>query len=80
MVPPHDIPDGKKPMVENAGRLLQSFGNTASKATSLGTRTIRPVAAERTERVGASTSVETCTCRRIAALRSAVSNEAVSIA
>jgi len=38
-VPPQDIPDGKKPMVENAGFPLQSFGNTASKTTSFGMRT-----------------------------------------
>jgi hypothetical protein len=79
-VPPQDIPDGKKPMVENAGFPLQSFGNIASKTTSFGMRTIRPVAPERTERTGASISVETCMWRRIAALRSRVSSEAVSIA
>src|SRR4029078_1106683 len=41
---------------------------------------IRPVAPERTERPRASISVETCMCPRIAALRSRVSSEAVSIA
>lgn len=60
MVPPHDIPDGKKPMVENAGAPLQNTGKTASKDTSLGIRTTRPFAAERTERVVASTPVEIC--------------------
>jgi hypothetical protein len=79
-VPPQDIPDGKKPMVETAGFPLQNFGNTALKTTSFGMRTVRPVAPERTERAGASISVEICTCRRIAALRSRVSSEAVSIA
>jgi len=41
---------------------------------------IRPVAPERTERTGASISVEICMWRRIAALRSRESSEAVSIA
>jgi hypothetical protein len=59
MVPPHDIPDGKKPIVKNAGRLLQSVGSTASNATSFGMWITRPVAPERMERTGASTPVET---------------------
>src|SRR5262245_5549688 len=80
MVPPHDIPVGKKPMADNAGRLLQSSGKIASKTTSSGIRSVRPVAPERTDRARASTSVETCTCRRMAAVRSVESRDAIAIA
>ena len=36
-VPPHEIPVGKKLMVEKAGRSLQRLGNMASNTTSSGT-------------------------------------------
>ena len=57
IVPPHDIPVGKKLMVENAGRSLQRLGKTASKTTSSGTRKIFPVEPERSERAPASICV-----------------------
>src|SRR6185295_13867855 len=80
MVPPHDMPDAKKRMVEPAGRWLQRAASVASKVTSFGTRTTRPVNPERMKRPGASTSVTICTPRRTAALRSALSSEAMSTA
>ena len=80
MVPPQDMPVEKKLMVWRAGASLQRCGNTASTATSAGNCTTRALEPERIERDVASICVATGLRRRIAAVRSALSSEAVSTA
>ena len=80
ITPPHDIPDGKKSIDTPAGRSAHRDASNVFRATSLGSRTARPVTPERIERVAVSIRVATWICRRSAALRSAFSSAAISTA
>ena len=52
MVPPQDIPDGKKSIERPATRSAQRDASAASTVTSLGRRRMRPVAPERIDALG----------------------------
>src|SRR4051794_22242415 len=80
MVPPQDMPDGKKSIDRPALRFAQREARYASSETSAGNRMTRPVMPERIARFPASTWVATCTWRRNAAVRSAFRSAAVSTA
>jgi len=67
-------------MAEAAPRRSQRSGKTASTTTSLAMRSTRPVAPERIMRAGALMSVVTNVRRRMAAVRSVLSNVATSSA
>src|SRR3954469_21681027 len=75
MAPPQDMPDAKKRMVGPAARWLQRWASNASKRTSSGRLTVRPVAPERITRSGASISVAIDTRLRIAVLLAGLISE-----
>src|SRR5258707_5812533 len=71
MVPPHDIPDGKKSIDRPALRSAHRDARYVSTTTSAGKRITRPVTPQRNDRVSASDAVATSTFPLNAAGRTA---------